>query len=601
MKTAFFMKLTKRYIGIIACLLLPFGVYAQKPTLNIVVPNVVSVGERFQIRFELDVVRSDIADLTIHSSLDNINIIAGPGIYDNSNYTAINGQVTSSVSTTITYTAIAQKEGKMPVVASVKIKGEKYDFPTKEIEIVKQAVGSASGEDMFVKIIVDKTTLFKGEHLVATIKLYIKDIDLRGFEGSKFPTFNGFYSQELETPTEIDLMHRENVNGKVYNTGVIRKYLLYPQHNGVLKIEPFEITLAILVVPTRSSKSPFDDFFGPQGTIVSKRLVSSPVTINVKDLPGGAPPSFTGAVGDFKLETSLSKNDVVANNAVTHTVKITGTGNFKLFAIPKPSFPTDFEVYEPKTSDNIRNSASGIAGSQTAEATIIPRSAGIYTIRPTEFSYFNPGKGEYVTLGSKEHTLTVDRDSTSTTSIAVPTNRRQDIRYIGEDIRANKFAPQSWRVADNFFFRSMTYYSLYVLALALFVVAIFILRERAKRRNNAVQTRNRKANAVAKKRLSVAGKLLKAGDIACFYEELLKASWGYLSDKLNIPVANLSRDNIREALSSKGVEEGDIDAFIAVVDECEFARYAQGTGHSEMEKVYNDAINVISKLEQKIR
>lgn len=612
------MKLAKRYFTfLLACVLFPLCVNAQTPTLKVIVPNVVSVGERFQIVFEANVAGID--NYTAPSEWNNLNILAGPHSSTKWSSSYINGKSSSSAYVQIIYVAVAQKEGKITIDGvSVEIGGKTYAFASKEIEVVKEDSGrsssgggaqptssgssqttAASGDDLFVRVNVSKSSLYKGDCFIATVKIYVRNTNLRGFEDFKFPTFNGFYSQELEAPTQL-VFQRENVNGRIYETAVIRKYILYPQHTGALKIEPFE-TVVVTVIPSSRPRGLFDDMFAPQGEIARKRLTSPQVTINVKDLPAGAPVSFSGAVGDFTIETSLSKPEVTANNAVTYTTKITGTGNFKLFTAPKPSFPADFEVYEPKTNDNLKNSASGLTGSRSSEVTIIPRSAGSYTIPPTEFVYFNPGKGEYVTLRSKEHTLTVARDSTSSQSVAMPSNKQQDIRYIGEDIRSNKLVPQSWRMVGSTFFGSLTFYSIFIFAIILFVVAIFIFREMAKRRGNVVQMRNRKANAVAKKRLSVAGKLLKSGDIACFYEELLKASWGYLGDKFNIPVSNLSRDNVREVLNNKNVDAEDIDAFITVVDECEFARYAPGTGHTEMEKVYGDAINVISKLEQKIR
>ncbi len=621
MKTVYYyMKLARRYSTLLlACILFPLCVNAQAPTLKVNVPNVVTVGERFQIVFEADV--SGYTNFSTAQQWDGINILAGPSVYTTSSFSSVNGKATTSTATIFTFIAVAQKEGKFTIDGvSIEVGGKTYTFSSKEVEVVKDDGGrsassgsnvqptssgsspqvtAASDDDMFVRVNVSKSNLYKGDYLIATVKIYVRNTNLRGFEDFKFPTFNGFYSQELEAPSQL-VFQRENVNGRVYETAVIRKYILYPQHTGSLKIEPFE-TVVVTLVPAVRSRSMFDDMFAPQGEVARKRLVSPQVSINVKDLPAGAPALFSGAVGDFSMETSLSKPDVTANSALTYTTKITGTGNFKLFTAPKPTFPADFEVYEPKTNDNLKNSASGLTGSRSTETTILPRSAGSYTIPPTEFVYFNPSKGEYVTLRSKEHTLTVARDSTSSQSVTISTNKQQDIRYIGEDIRSNKLVPQSWRMVGSAFFGSLTYYSIFIVAIILFVIAIFIFRERAKRRGNVVQMRNRRANAVAKKRLSVAGKLLKSGNIACFYEELLKASWGYLGDKFNIPVANLSRDNVREILSNKNVEAEDIDAFITVVDECEFARYAPGTGHTEMEKVYDDAINVISKLEQKIR
>lgn len=613
MKTEYSIKFTKWCIGIFTlCILLPFGLHAQAPTLTVTAPNVVAVGQKVQIVFETDISDFSSANFIPPADFDKYNIIAGPYVNTVRSSSFVNGKSSYSTKSQVIFVILAEKEGKITIgrAGIETADGKTYYSSAKEIEVVKEDVGEkqnsggdaqavTSNENIFIRTDVSKSTLFKGDYLIATIKLYVKDVNLQGFEGFKPPTFNGFYSQELEAPSQL-VFQRENVNGRIYNVAVLRKYILYPQQVGSLKIEPSELS-AVVLLPSSRPRSFMDDFFAQQGEVVRKKLVSPQVAITVKDLPAGAPASFSGAVGNFSLETSLSKADVVANKAISHVAKITGTGNFKLFTTPKPAFPTDFEVYEPKTTDNLKNSASGLTGSRSTETTIVPRSAGIFTIPSTEFTYFDPSAGKYVTLASKEHTVTVAKDSTANHSVAVSTNRQQNIRYIGDDIRSNTILPQAWRVVGSTFFCSMTYYSLYILLVVAFIVAVFVLRERARRRQNVVQSRIRKANAVAKKRLSAAGNLLKSGNIASFYEELLKASWGYLSDKFNIPLANLSRDNIREVLNSKGVDADDIDAFINVVDECEFARYAPGTGHTQMEHVYNDAISTISKLEQKIR
>lgn len=596
------------------CFFYPFMGIAQEPVaLKASAPKVVSVGEDFRYVIETN---ASSGSLTPPKIDDAFTIIAGPVHQQSFQETYSGGKMVRTSSTSFIYVLSATKEGKFAIgEAQLTDEGKVYQSSAVTIEVVKgsassQAAGAnyssgggtgVSADDIFVRTMVSKSSAYKGDYLVATIKIYIRpDLMVSRFTDIKFPVFTGFYIQDLDDANTTYPAQRESVDGKVYNTQVLKRYLLCPQTTGKLTIEPLEAQAEVIV--QSRARSTFDNFFGAPAQAVIKKLSSPTVTFISKDLPAGAPASFTGAVGDFKMDVSLLKSVIKANEATSLVVKISGTGNMKLMNAPKVQLPSDFEVYDTKPTENFKNSAAGATGYRQFEYPFIPRSAGNFTIYPVEFSYFNPAKGEYITLSSKELALNVERDSSSNQAAVVSSGRaKQDIKYLGTDVREAKTVPQSWKMLGSTFYGSLTYYSLFILAVILFVVLVFILREQNKKRQNVALTRTRKANAVAKKRLSLAGKILQQGNVPGFYEELLKAYWGYLSDKLNIPVAKLSRENIREILSRKNVEQQDIDSFLAVVDECEFARYAPGTGKLEMEHEYENAVAVITKLEQKIR
>lgn len=607
-------KFLKQYMVLLLAfvLLLPLAgrAQSQKVVLTARAPKVVGVGERFHIIFEVN--RASISSRDFEAPEDmasSFSFLVGPQVSLFSDYQNINGKVTEVSTTQLIYAASADKEGKITLgKAELTVDGKTYQSNKLTIDVVKAQAprtpspdGTVTSEDVFMRVSISKSNLYKGDHLIATVRLYLSQgiENIHGFDDLKMPSFDGFYSQVLEEPQHLNFQ-RENVGGVIYNSALMKSFVLYPQRTGSINIEPLQAT--IRVIPLREQRrNQWGQIYVSQPQVVRKQLRSAPVTVNVKDLPAGAPASFTGAVGSFKLESSLSKSNVMANNAVTHIVKISGSGNFKLFDSPKFVYPADFEAFEPKVSDNIRSSSEGLSGTRQVEVTLIPRSAGTFTIPQAEFSYFNPTTGSYVTLTSKALELTVEKDTAAVQATVIQTGNQQDVKYLGQDIRACKQHKPAWRAVGSYFYGSMTFYMVLILALLLFIIAIFLLKDRAKKRRDTVHMRTRKANAAAKKRLSLAGKYLKTGNVSQFYEEMLKAYWGYLSDKLNIPLADLSRDTIREVLEKKNVSADVIAAFIGVVDLCEFARYAPEAGQIQMESEYENAIGIISKLEQQIR
>ncbi|MDR3188385.1 MAG: BatD family protein [Prevotellaceae bacterium] len=599
-------------LAALAAMLCAAQLQAQNIQLEIQAPRVVTVGEVFRVTFVANGSVNNFAP----PSMEGFAITAGPVQSNSTQVHIVNGKVTQSVTYSFAYTLYAEKEGKF-TIGSAKVTSGSDEAQTQPfvIECVKgedaragqppqgggqKPAATASGNDasLYLGVALSKTEVYRGECIVAATKLYSRGNNpIRGFDNVKKPTYNGFWSQDVEVPQEFQFV-RENVNGTVYDAGLLWKQLLFPQQSGELTLSPSEIDV-IIQVRTRS-RDMFEDFFGGGYQNVRRHLQSKTVKVKVKDLPAGAPASFSGAVGSFKVEASLSKNQLVANDATSLTIRISGNGNLKLVNQPKVNLPVDFELYDTKTTDAIKNSDAGASGYRQFEIPLIPRSAGEFVIPPIEFSYFNPSTGKYVTLHTKELAISVEKDTKSQQTYTSSEGRREGIKFLGKDIRFIKTG-DALAQHDRRFFGSAAFYLLYAALLAVFAALYVWLKKHRKDSQNVVLMRNRKANKVAKKRLRNSAQLLKMGNAQGFYDELLRAMWGYLSDKLSIPVAELSRESAREAFAERSIEEPYIEAFISVIDECEFARYAPSSGQKEMAHLYRDAVSIISKLEQRVK
>ncbi|MDR2801755.1 MAG: BatD family protein [Prevotellaceae bacterium] len=588
--------------------------HADDVSFNVSAPRVVGTNESFRVTFS---VNADAGNFT-PPDFAGFHVIAGPSRSSEQRFQIINGKQSHSQTTHFVYVLQAVKEGNVTLgAAGVAVDNKTYQSQPVTIEVVKAedapqaaqqqqaqqgaqpADGAGGGNDVFVRILVSKSNVYRGEYLTATVKIYSQSLNIAGFEDVKFPTFNGFWSQEIEAPQQLQFQ-RENVNGKIYNSAVVRRYVLFPQQTGALKIDPFEITCALQVQV--SPRSMFDDFFGSSAQIVRKHIASPTVTVQVNPLPANAPASFAGAVGTgFRMTAELARDSVTANDAASVIIKISGEGNVKLVEAPKIVWPPDFETYDVKVSDNSKTSSSGVNGSKQFEIPFIPRSAGSFSIPPVEFTYFDIAKKQYVTLASKPLDIRVGKDPNAGSAVTVSGVNRQAVRALGEDIRYIKTDLPQWQKKEGLFFGSLPYYLLLVTEVLAFLLCYLFLSKRRKDLQNVVLVRHRKANKIARRRLNIADRLLKSGNESGFYEELTKALWGYLSDKLAIAVADLSRENTRETLFSRQIPEADIEAFLQVMDECEFARYAPAGGSVQMQKIYNDAMNVISRFEQKLK
>jgi hypothetical protein len=448
--------------------------------------------------------------------------------------------------------------------------------------------------DLFIRLILDRNEVFLGEHITASVKLYSR-IDLAGLNEIKFPAFNGFLKENLATPP-LSSLQRENINGTIYGTGIVQKFLLYPQITGDITIDPVEITA---LIQKKSGKSDpfFGDFFSTYDN-VPKAIASLPVKIVVKQLPGTKPADFSGLVGNIKIDASLNKDSVNVNDALNFKVTITGSGNLKLAGSPQLKLSPDIEVYDPKITDNLTNSINGTSGQKIFEFVLIPRHYGEFTIPPLSYTYFNTAKKQFESLLTKEYHFYARKGSDQTGTVTVYGGvSKEEVQYLGKDIRFIKSEAGNLKKSDKIVISNRSFLSVYGFTLILFLVILFIRREHVRRNSDLSLVRNRRAAKIAGKRLQEASRCLKAGEIDKFHDEILKAIWGYLSDKLNIPVSELTRINAFESLKQNEVAEEQINDLSAILDKCEFARFAPTSTDSEASEIYTGALNFIRSVE----
>ena len=576
-------------------------------------PRVLRTGEQYRLEYEINV---NVSDMEI-PSLKDFQLLGGPSTSSSTSIQIINGKTTRSVQYVYTYYLRALKEGTFTIPpAKARYKGKTYESNSVTVEVIsagssrqqpQAAPGQSqpqkpdqtniqSADDVFVRLHVDKRSAYLGEQIIAWVKIYTK-IQLSGLtQGYKGPEFTGFYKQPVEIP-QLTNLEAENVNGEIYYTGTIQKVVLYPQKTGEITIEPFDLGVTIRQQVRSRSRSFFDDFFGPTVQDIPRSLTSKAVKIRVTPLPP-KPQSFTGAVGNFSLQSSVDKNTLRTNEALTYKVTIAGKGNIKLVDEPNVSFPPNIEQFEPKT---VVNQTNELSGNKTFEYVLIPRYAGEYKIPPFEFTYFDPVKGRFIALMSEEYAINVEKGDEDTTAVVVTGLSKEDFRLLGRDILFIKNKPFRLFREGKIIFGQRYFYLVYGISFILFLSIVILRREAIKRNSNISLVRNRKANRMAGKRMRKARNYLKQNNQDAFYEEVMKALWGYLGDKLTIPVAELSRDKSRDVLKQKKIDHALVESIYALLDNCEYARFAPPAGESDMQKLYRDAVKLISKLEQKLK
>ena len=576
-------------------------------------PKVVSEGEQFRLSFNLN---EEGSDLQV-PDMPNFDVLMGPSTSQSSSIQIINGKTTQSVSFSYIFILRAKKVGTFTIrPGSIKVDGKVYESNDLTIQVVKgqapqsstsgnqqqeqesAAGGNISKDDLFVKIDLDKHNVYKGEQIIATVKIYVApNVPISSFDDVTLPSYAGFWTQEVDVPNQISFT-REVYHSKIYQVGVLKKTILFPQQIGKIKIDPFQIT-CLVRQRVRQSRSFFDDFFDQYRTVRAK-VVSDPETVNVKDLPT-QPAGFYGGVGNLDFSASLDKNELKSDQAATLKITVSGSGNLRLIDAPKVEFPKDFEVYDPKTSEKLNATNGGLTGSKTFEYLFIPRFKGDYTIPPVKFATFNPATGKYKYDQSQEFKLHVEKGDEDQNTTVTSAYSKEDVRFIGKDIRYIKQGQYNLKAKESSFYGSLTFYSSYLGSLLLFLIFAFVYRKKLKENANVQLLRNKQANKVAKRRLKEAANFLKQDKSEQFYEAVLKAFWGYLSDKLSIPVAELNRENATAALSKRQVSQEAIDEFIQIVDNCEYARYAPSAVEGTKGEIYQKAAALMGKLEKQIR
>jgi hypothetical protein len=561
---------------------------------------------------------------------NNFSFLGGPSTSNSSSIQIVNGKVNQNITLSYTYFLQASSAGTFTIEpAKATVDGKSYTSNPVTIQVIgsgnskqnqnqnqnsqnskpgtskqnqnktENVPVDAGDENLFIRVLVDKTTVYQGEAIVATIKIFTK-LNLSNASLTDLPAYGGFFKQDIEIPQPK--LERENVNGVIYGTAVFNKVLLFPQKTGEITIGPATSECVVQQQVNRRAQSIWDDFWGQQYAEVKKTIKSKPVKITVKPLPAGSPSSFNGAVGNMTFKATLDKNKVKTNDAISLKITITGSGNLKLIEPIKPEFPPDFEVYDPKTSTNIKNSPSGAVGSKTFDYLIIPRHSGDFTIPSLEFSYFDLPTKKYKKFSSDEFKISVAKSGDEEGGPSVVSGlSKEDVKFIGKDIRFIKQGKEKLRQKNDLLFGSLLFYSIYAGSFLLFMFIIFFWRKKIQEAANIVRVKNKRANKVAKKRLKAAAAFLKNNKREPFYDELLQAIWGYMSDKLAITVSELSRDKAMEMLVNYNIDDELKNKFIELLDTCEFARYAPSNVEHEMDKTYQKAVEIISKFEQKIR
>lgn len=572
-------------------------------------PYVVANGQQFSVTYS---VNAGGGEFNV-PSFSGFYKIMGPQTSYSQSTQIINGKISRQVSYSYVYYLQATKEGKFVIPPAVfTLKGREYRSDSLRIEVAanssqpassqgneqtNQGTGSSSGE-LFVNLGLNRREVYVGEPVLATVKLFTK-VDLQGINEIKYPSFNNFLRTDLETPP-LTSLQQENVNGNIYGTGVIQQFLLYPQVAGEITIDPVELT--VLVQQRTSSPDPFfGDFFSSYQT-VPRAISSKPVTVKVKQLPGMKPDDFSGVVGKLGMKASLSQDSVKVNDAINFRITISGTGNLKIASTPELRLPPDIEIYDPKVTEEFQNGASGTIGSKTFEYILIPRHHGDFKIPQITYSYFNTSSGKYETLTTDEYMLHAERVDGQSDAVTVYSGvSKEDVQYLGKDIRFIRSGPGTLFRPGKIISSSRSFYSIYGFAFAAFLLVLFVRREHVRRNADLSLVRNRKAGKIAGRRLHAASVCLKNNQVDKFYEEILKAVWGYLSDKLNIPVSELTRSNASTALKNRGVDDEKITGLNNILDTCEYARFSPSASNAEAEKIYEGASRFIKSVENSIR
>ena len=586
------------------------GAWADGITFSANAPEVVVSGDQFRLSFTIN--SQKVRDFRA-PSIKGFEVLMGPS--RSTQYQNINGVETNSI--TFTYILMAGKEGTYKIPgATIVADGNNYTSNSVEIKVLPpdQSSGSASGssaqssrnqansgkitdKELFMMATASKTKVYEQEAILLTYKVYTQ-VNLTELRGD-IPDLKGFHTQEVELPNQKTFT-LEHYNGRNYNTTIWRQLVLFPQQTG--KVEIPSVTFEGTISQRIASADPFDAFFNGGNVInIQKNLVTPKLVIDVKELPAGKPSNFSGGVGEFTISSSINTQELKTNDAVTIKLVISGTGNMKLINTPEVAFPQDFEIYDPKVDNKFNLTRNGLSGNKVIEYLAIPRHAGTYTIPPIEFSYFDLKSQSYKTLKTDAYTLNVAKGEGNSEQVVANFISKEDLKVLGQDIRYIKTGDTNLTRKDDYFFGSMNYWMWYIIPLALFIACMLIYRKQALENANVAKVRTKKANKVATKRMKNAGKLLAEKKTEAFYDEVLKAMWGYISDKLSMPVSQLSKDNIEGKLQQHQVADELVKEFIDILNDCEFARYAPGSQDEKMDKIYSSAIEVISKMENSIK
>lgn len=616
----------KRLFSIAAFLLIAIFQMSAQNVIRVEAPDVVAVNEQFNVTF---IIEGEKSPSDFHwSEGDDFQLVWGPQKGSSSSIQIINGKRSSSHQTTFTYILIPKSTGTFQLpVATAMLSGDKIASSSVSIQVVSDgasasqssgqggngakssgggqtsSTGDISSGDLFLRLSLSRSEVVIGEPITATLKIYQR-VNVVGFENAKLPTFNGFWSQETFAPTNIEFK-RESLDDKIYNTALLRTYVLIPQQSGTITIEPAELVCLVNVRAAQSaSSSLFDRFFQDEYQTIRKRVTTPAVKVKVNPLPAGQPASFGGGVGNFGISARLTTDNLKTHDAASLIITVSGRGNVALLEEPKVNFPPDFEVYDTKTTENTDKSNGGTSGSKSFEYPFIPRSHGDFTIDPVEYSYYDVNAGKYVTLKTEPLHIKVAKgkggDSAPVTTVNSGVERK-DVKSLADDIRFIFTGKPNLSGSGSFFVGSVFFWVLLALMIVGAAVVYLAFRKVAAMRADVAGTKNRRATKMAQKRLKLAGEYLDKSLYTAFYEELHKALIGFVSDKLNMDMSEISKDNIVSALTEGGVSEEQTKAFTDLLDACEFARYSPDGGNEAMRSHYDAALKVISSIDSGLK
>lgn len=616
----------KKLFCIVAFLLTAIFQMSAQNVIRVEAPDVVAVNEQFNVTFIIEGEKSP-SDFQ-WSSGDDFQLVWGPQKGSSSSIQIINGKRSSSHQTTFTYILIPKATGTFQLpAATALLSGDRISSTQASIQVVSDGASSSqssgqnggkssgggqtsstgSGEissnDLFMRLSLSRTEVVIGEPITATLKIYQR-ANVVGFENAKFPTFNGFWSQETYVPNNIEFK-RESLDDKIYNTAVLRTYVLIPQQSGTITIDPAELVCLVNIRTAPStSNSLFDSFFQDEYRTIRKRVTTPAVKVKVNPLPAGQPASFGGGVGNFGISARLTTDNLKTHDAASLIITVSGRGNVALLEEPKVNFPPDFEVYDTKTTENTDKSNGGTSGSKSFEYPFIPRSHGDFTIDPVEYSYYDVNAGKYVTLRIEPLHVKVAKgkggDSTPVTTVNSGVERK-DVKSLADDVRFIFTGKPGLSGSGSFFVGSVFFWILLALMILGATSVYLAFRKVAAMRADVAGTKNRRATKMAQKRLKLAGEYLDKNLYTAFYEELHKALIGFVSDKLNMDMSEISKDNIASALTEGGVSEEQTKAFTDLLDACEFARYSPDGGNEAMRSHYDAALKVISSIDSGLK
>lgn len=592
-------------------------------------PQTVSVGATFRVVFTLN------ANGERFSGPDfkGFDVLSGPNQSTNQSFQMINGNVSQSVTLQYTYIIRASVAGTFEIRPATAIyKGKEYRSNSLTVEVSSSGAtqgtgrqqaqpggqqqqntgdqdnsGTIDAKDVYVRTIVSKTNPVVGEQVTVTYKIYTR-VGVSNLNITTLPNISGFWSKDLLESQKQLQQSNETIDGQQYITAEVRKLALFPLKSGEVIIPPIEMSVVAQVKSRRKSRvrDPWfdaffnDPFFNSSTQAVEVPLKSNAVKVNVRDLPAGKPADFSGVVGNYTLKSSVDRTQLKANEAINLKITISGTGNIEMIDKLQVTFPPDFDTYDPKVTSSLQK-GNVVGGSKTFEYLLIPRNQGTFTINPVNFVYYDLSEGRYKTLSTESYTIEVAKGDGTQTSTSYSTVDQQDVQYVGSDIRHIKLPPIRLRPAGEHFFGSLSYLLILTTIVVLSLLVQIILYRRRKALGNTGLMRLKKATGVARKRLKKAGVYLKSGSENEFYNEISQALWGYLSDKFQIQMAELSTESVNEALASRKVNQELIDAFTETLQNCEFARFAPGDKNANMEHIYTQALEVISRIERELR